>query len=989
MKVYLLPLFLLILSPTAFSQQSYFQQEVNYKIQVKLNDSFHTLSAFEEIEYINNSPDTLHFIYFHLWPNAYKNNQTALGKQLYENGELDFYYAEDKNRGFIDSLDFKVDNTPISWQIDNENIDIALLKLNNPLPPGNKIIITTPFFVKIPLGIYSRLGHMGESYQITQWYPKPAVYDKKGWHQMPYLTQGEFFSEFGSFDVSITLPKNYVLGATGDMVDAEEELAWLNQKVEETKLIEAYDKTMDFPPSSKEWKTIRFKQTNVHDFAWFADKRYHVLKGEVELPNSKEMVTTWAMYTNSEPKLWKKSIEYLNDALYYYSLWNGDYPYKHCTAVDGALSAGAGMEYPNITVIGKSGTAFMLETVIMHEVGHNWFYGILGSNERIHPWMDEGLNSFNENRYIETKYPTASLLGIDDNEKVNSIFSFFDLEHLLHKDQYYLGYVFGARKNTDQPIELPANEYTNFNYGSIVYGKSALVFDYLMAYLGEETMDKAMQQYFQKWKFKHPYPEDLKAVLEEVSGKNLDWFFDNLINATYKLDYKIVGIKKQDNQTLLKVKNSGNFSAPFSVSAIKNDSIIQTVWHDGTDKKTEVVFNVLDADKYKIDATDDMPEIRRKNNTIKTKGTFKKIEPFRLQYLASLENPNKTQLFFTPIIGWNNADKTMLGLSFYNAFIPQKRFEYVLARMFSIASKKVVGSGFLKYHFMPISNVVKQISVGVAGQQYSYLNTNTTHAQFAKITPSLDIIFNKKRERSVFNHMVTLKAIYIQEQTDFSGFLFSQNKSFAQLIYNLSNTNTLKPYSVFLRAEATDDFAKMSIESNFRFKFKKDKKSLDIRIFAGSFLFNQTNNARYNWRMDNQSGMNDYTYEYVMLDRSKLDPVLGNQFALSHGGFKVPTPVGQSNLWIAAANMKFDIPIGLPIGLFADIGVNHTGVPNYDVGIYLPLAKDIFEIYFPLYYSNDIQQAIAANNLKYGNLIRFTLHLEKINPFEIISSIKL
>lgn len=213
---------------------SYFQQEVNYIIDVKLNDVDHTLSAFEKIQYINNSHTSLNFIYFHLWPNAYKNNQTALAKQLLKQRNTNLYYSKPEERGFIDSLNFMVNGKPIKWEYDKNHIDICKLYLNEPLGHNDTIIITTPFFVKIPDAKFSRLGHTNQAYFITQWYPKPAVYDSEGWHAMPYLDQGEFYSEFGSFDVKITLPKNYVLAATGDRIDEDEEDEFLNNKVIET-----------------------------------------------------------------------------------------------------------------------------------------------------------------------------------------------------------------------------------------------------------------------------------------------------------------------------------------------------------------------------------------------------------------------------------------------------------------------------------------------------------------------------------------------------------------------------------------------------------------------------------------------------------------------------------------------------------------------------------------------------------------------------------
>ena len=206
----------------------------------------------------------------------------------------------------------------------------------------------------------------------------------------------------------------------------------------------------------------------------------------------------------------------MHDATYYYSLWNGDYPYKQCTAVDGTISAGGGMEYPGVTVIGESFTDKALEEVIMHEVGHNWFYGMLGSNERLHPWMDEGLNSHNEIRYMRTKYPDFNLYLDQLPDKIVKILG---LEGYDTKQTLLEMNMISARTGQDQPIELHSEKYTSMNYGLIVYYKTAIVFDYLMAYLGEDLYDKCMKTYFEKWKFKHPRPEDLRSIFEEKTNK--------------------------------------------------------------------------------------------------------------------------------------------------------------------------------------------------------------------------------------------------------------------------------------------------------------------------------------------------------------------------------------------------------------------------------------------------------------------------------------
>ena len=266
-----------MLSASSFlaQQSNYFQQKVDYTIEVKLNDKEHSLSAFETFDYTNQSPDILDKLYIHLWPNAYKNAKTAMSKQKFRQGDFFMLWAKPTAKGYIDSLDFKVDGTQVKWEYFEGQEDIAVLTLPKPLKPRETIRVSTPFYVKLPSGSISRLGHIDQSYQITQWYPKPAVYDAQGWHPIPYLTQGEFYSEFGSFDVKITLPENYTVGATGNL-QTQSEIERMDKLANEV----GSDKTMDFPPSSPNMKTLHFIQSNVHDFGWFGPQHKEVALAE-------------------------------------------------------------------------------------------------------------------------------------------------------------------------------------------------------------------------------------------------------------------------------------------------------------------------------------------------------------------------------------------------------------------------------------------------------------------------------------------------------------------------------------------------------------------------------------------------------------------------------------------------------------------------------------------------------------------------------------
>ena len=513
--------------PTANCQlSSYWQQQVNYKIDVTLNDIDNTLDGFVNMAYYNNSPDTLHFIWIHLWPNAYKNDRTAFTDQELENGSTKFYFSNNDKRGYINRLDFKVNGSTAKTEDHPLYQDIIKLILPKAIAPGTITKIETPFHVKLPY-CFSRGGHIDQAYHITQWFPKAAVYDRKGWHPIPYLNQGEFYSEFGNYEVQITLPKNYIVAATGDLQD-DDEKQWLNNlknvntttnQKKEKKEISKANKNPLTSTSPVGTKTIHYKQDNVHDFAWFADKNFLVKNDTLQLPSGK-IINVNAYHYPQNATVWKNSIAFIKRALLTKSKWMGEYPFNIVSVVDDAVGGGGGMEYPTITLLSAKNSERMLDFVINHEVGHNWFQGILGTNERTHPWMDEGMNTYYDNRYTMQQYGNTRL------DILPSILSFLKKKLPDNYQHTLLQTMIGIKK--DQPIETSAEKFHIVNYSLVAYSKTGEWMKLLEDELGKSLFDSCMQSYYNRWQFKHPYPRDFKNSMEEVSGKNLEKVFSLL-----------------------------------------------------------------------------------------------------------------------------------------------------------------------------------------------------------------------------------------------------------------------------------------------------------------------------------------------------------------------------------------------------------------------------------------------------------------------------
>jgi hypothetical protein len=513
---------LLLLPILAFSQDHYWQQELHYQIDVKLNDKAKSLSGHLSLEYINHSPDTLNYLWFHAWPNGYKDNTTAYAKQLVALKDRS-YKAQQKENGYMDSLSFRVNGSAVIVEAHTDFIDVIKISLASPLLPGNKITITTPFHVKVPAYV-SRLGFGGDMFMLSQWYPKPAVYDRKGWHPIPYLDQGEFYSDFGTFKVNITLPSEYVVSATGLLNNKEESDRY--KKIGQANYTQVKSnggrvRWQNYQSNTGGYKTLNYSAENIHDFAWFADKDFIITYDTVQLASGKQ-VDAFSFFQPNGNKEWKHSLDYVKDAVRMYSSWVGEYAYPVVNAVEGPANGNSGgMEYPMVTLITSPGANNeRLDAVITHEVGHNWFYGILGTNEREHAWMDEGINSYYQFRYEAEKY------------KGNSIFGDAIPPVIKQKPaDEFLAIIYNTlnKMPTKDAVETPSEGFqTSEDYGMTVYVKAATWMYLLELTLGKEHLDKAMQDYFNQWKFRHPYPEDLKSTLEKSTGVRLDNVFELL-----------------------------------------------------------------------------------------------------------------------------------------------------------------------------------------------------------------------------------------------------------------------------------------------------------------------------------------------------------------------------------------------------------------------------------------------------------------------------
>ncbi|MFM2207932.1 MAG: hypothetical protein RL213_1907 [Bacteroidota bacterium] len=866
------------LTHTATAQRPYFQQEVNYTISVSLDDSLHVLRGEEALVYRNNSPDTLQELYFHLWPNAYRDENTVLARTYFSDNDLRFIKAGEKGRGRIDSLDFTADGKAVRWNLLTDTPDVAVLELPAPLVPGGTTVIRTPFRLKYPSTGISRLGHSGQAYYTTQWYPKPAVYDRNGWNYFPYVDKGEYYGEFGSFDVSITLPENYRVAATGVLENGQKEYAWLDSLSEATSRIDSFPaQKLDFPPSAEAFKTLRYRQDRVHDFAFFADKRWHVLKRTMKLPESGRNLDIYAFFTNHQAKWWLKAPEYMERAIARYSEWVGEYPYDKVSAADVIYAEGADMEYPMVTAIGHAANPYQLDGVLAHELGHNWFYGILGSNERIHPWMDEGVNSFCDRRYSFTTYAGDSATM---NEYFNRMGRWGKWTRNTRMDgrlkQYYR-YLADGRLNIDQPLTLRSEDYALRNYSDMVYAKTSLGFQYLLQYLGDSLLNACMRQYYREWSFRHPYPEDMEAVFERVSGKNLDWLFKDWLMTTDKLDYAVHSLRIEPDAFEIELKNRGSIEGPVALQRKDTAGITSTVWINGFPGDTTVKIEGSPVLPHIIDKGLWMPEVNRKNNFIRGGGLFRKTEPLQVRLLTDVENPDRTQLYLAPAAGWNYSDGIMTGAVLHNVGYPQKNFQFAVMPMYAYGSSGPAGGGFFSYRIQPERGFLREIGLRSGVQRYAYTYpyaydptvdysmVPTLH--FQRLENVISFELRNPTPRDHITSRLRLRHLNIFKETvDNASLALADNRrNYIQAVFEKEKQDRWSSYLFSTSVTMTHGLLRCWMNGTRKFPYRNPVKGVEAGIGAGYLEYDGTTDYRF--RLSGWNGNEDFLFDEVFPDR--------------------------------------------------------------------------------------------------------------------------
>ena len=519
---------------------------VDYTITTSLDAVARTLKGQQRLTWRNPSADAVGDLWFHLYLNAFKHSRSTFFKE--SGGQLRGDYMPEDGWGWIDITSMTTaDGIDLTRAIafvspDDGNADdqtVVRVPLPAPVAPGGEITLDITFEAKLPR-VFARTGYSNDFYLVAQWFPKLGVYEPAGmrgretggWNCHQFHANTEFYADYGRFDVTFSVPSSFVVGATGE-------------RVGETK-------------NADGTTAYRYVQADVHDFVWTADPNYVVREatfsatGDVSMqeyadvarlldrPVDEVMLSDVAIRVLVQPRHVAQAQRYVDAAklaIKWFGLWYGRYPYKTLTVVDPAPGAGGagGMEYPTFITGGTSvvsnrwplDTLRLLEEVTVHEFGHQFWYGLVGNNEFEEAWLDEGFNSYSTGKVMD--------LGYGEGRSAVDVFGF------------RLGALATARLSngptmTFERVRQPAWTFATGSYGFYAYQKPQLLLATLERYLGAEAMARVMRTYHERWRFRHPNTDDFYAVAEEVSGQDLSWYFDQVVEATDVLDYSVSSV---------------------------------------------------------------------------------------------------------------------------------------------------------------------------------------------------------------------------------------------------------------------------------------------------------------------------------------------------------------------------------------------------------------------------------------------------------------
>ncbi len=891
-----------------------------------------TIHIEQQLRYQNTSNDTLNVIYFNDWNHSYSTKKTPLAQRFTEEFSTRFHFAKKEERGFTDiiSINDTNGNTLPHTRIAHQ-IDVFSIALAEPLLPGAYSEINLSYSVIVPNDTFTSYGvtDKGEM-NLRYWYITPAVYDGE-WHYYSNKNLDDLFVPKADINLSVEIPLNYGVYTELDIKNIKQ---------------------------SGNTQTFQFYGNNRVDSKLFLNK----------FPNFKYVKTDdFTVITNIEDTgvapaekaiITDKITAFITHHL-------GKYPHNYLMLSE--------TEYKKNPLYGLNQlpdfirpfpNTLQYELKLLKTALNNYLDNTLLLNPREDYWLKDGIQIYYMMKYVEENYPDLKLLGT--LAKVWGIRS-FHAASVDFNEQYNLFYMQMARTNRDQPLTMPKDSLLKFNANIANKYKAGIGLKYLDDYINENVLETTIQQFLESKKLQPTTSADFETLLKQNTNKDINWFFTDYIQTREKIDFRIKNVVKTEDSITLTIRNKRDNVMPVSLFTLNNDSILSKTWIETIIGDKTITIPRNDANKLVLNYDNTIPEFNLRDNWKSLKGFFFNNKPLQFRLFQDIEDPNYNQVFFMPMVEFNNIyDGVTLGLKAYNKTLLRRRLNYRIAPQYGTKSKILTGSTVVTYaHDIENSNLYN-ITYGIGASYKSFAE----NAFVTVITPSISFNFREdKNFRSNKSSYLNLRYLDIYRNVDDNPLipLDEPNYSVFNIRYVNSDNGIVNFSKWYYDFQAARKFGKLAVNYEFRRLFESNRQ-FQLRFFAGTFLYNKTDPTSdyFSFALDRPT---DYLFDYNYLGRSEASGIFSQQIIIAEGGFKSKLETPFANQWMTTANTS--TTIWRFIEAYGDVGLvknkNENAALVYDSGIRLNLVTDYFEVFFPVY--SNLGWEIGQDN--YDQKIRF------------------
>ena len=899
-------------------------------IDASLDDTSHTLDVKQHVLFENTTGTSLDTIYFHDWANSFSTKKSPLGLRLEENYVSTFHFEKDSERGNT-SVKTVLDDTgnTLVWNRGDE-VDLLYVILPKPLEDGASFGINFTFSVKVAQDTYTRYGvDKDGNYKLRYWYLSPAVYDQS-WQVYSNKKSNDLYQRASRFNITLSLPELFEVSTELDILDTN---------------VSKGIKTLTLKGNDRIKATLFLGKTNLFETIIISDLEV--------LSNLSKSKTAPAM----------RAIN-LDRMVYFLDQKVGPYPFNKIVISDedtknnpvyglnqlpGFLSPfPTGFEY-DITQFKTLSRTYLENTLLLHPRKDAWLFGAL----QIYLMIE----------YVNTYYPKMKVLGSLSKFWIIRWSHIADLEF---NDQYSLLYLNMARNNIHQPLSTPKDALTKFNkkIANNYYAGKGL--EYLKDFLGSDALDTSIKQYYKKYKLKPSSPLDFKNTIEASSPKNIDWFFNDYVHKRSTIDFKIKKTTKRADSIDVTIINKRDNILPVSVYGNSKDgTLLFKKWSAPIDSIGIVTVPSKDLKRLELNKQGFITEYNRANNIKRFGSVFNRPLQFRL--FKDVQDHRFNQMFFMPVVEYNLYDGITTGLKLYNKTLLPKGVHYKLEPQYGFKSKKLIGSASLQYTSQFEQGRLRNIRYGFTGNYFSY----DTGLFYKRFTPFMTFAFSNQDIRNNEKQFISLRNVTVSRDINPNNPQQDPNYSVFNASYVYSNPNLINYYRSVVDYQISSKFSKIALTFDYR-KLFENNRQLNVRLFAGAFLFNDTKQSDdfFSFALDRPT---DYLFDYAYYGRSEDTGLFSQQLIEAEGGFKSNLGVDFANSWITTINASTNLWRWILI--YGDAGLVHNTDSGtkavFDSGIRINLVQNYFEVYFPMYSSLGWEPGLE----NYDQRIRFKITL--------------